>query len=444
MVCAVLKNSRADKSTVANLFLWAGLCASLAYLPKAMFPDIGEYFHLNTIARVTIPLAPFVLALFLLPAKTPQKDILARLNYGVMIVFVTSTVVSVVLRSHPMLMTILGGTTGMAISYFGGVRLASYCDERVADRFLAGIQVGFLMFGLYMILSGNISLARIGAGVIDQQFFDTENIGRNVMTLVGLTALAATFAGIGRRATTRERLALDLSVCVLALYFVYIVPGKGAWAGAGFLVVAFVGVLLRRGDWRWLVAIAIALVFAVPIMYERIFQYLYIYEQHGSAFTLSGRIFLWQAAFKAVAAGKAYLLGFGYDSAVEVSSKVLGGLPLLHFHNEFVNAYYDGGIVGVAAITGALFAAYWFAFKQSFLVPARRQSVASLFAGFFLVLLTSRLMTDVTLTTMGQSVLLWFFCCGMLSARAAQPSKEASRQRKSTRRLPSGASAPAV
>jgi O-antigen ligase len=403
-----------NRATVTALAFWAGLSIPFSNMPQAMF-EVSD--RLGTVIRLGITLAPYALALVLVNDRERSLggDRLSHLNLAWVISLSLSTVVSLGLSGHSKALTMIGGTLGLIVGYLGATKMAKFSGVNGVGSFVSGIQLGFLVFGIYMILSGNISRSGLGAGLITETFADIENVGRNTVTFIALIAFAGSLYGLASRRLARDQLFWDISTAALALYYVYIIPGKGAWFGAGLMLMAFLLVLLKRRAWHRFTGGIVLLLLAAPAVIERVYQYLVVYERSGAAFSLSGRLFLWQAALRTVSAAKAYLLGFGYDSAYEVSSKILPTKNLLHFHNEFINAYFDGGVIGLVLVSAVLFLAAWGAFRQNILDPNQRNESPSLFCYFVVVLVFSRVMTDVTLTTFTHAVPLWFYCCGLLS-----------------------------
>jgi O-antigen ligase len=363
---------------------------------------------------------PAALAMVLLPS-TSGRAALEKWNIAWVCSFLFSTVLSLVLYTHLKLLTVVANSALLPVLLFGLMRIANHSRLQDFRNCLTGIQVGFVLFSAFMLMSGNIVSAHVGVGIIDETFDTTAGVGRNTFTLAAAISLAASLSGLGRRGFHLRW--LEIASIALALYSVYIVPGKGAWLSAGFLLAVAGGVLFFSRKWGALGVAGVTFVALVPFLYARLYQYMVAYFMSGAALTFSNRLPLWKAAFVAVHTKHAYLFGFGYGSAFDVASKVFEE-PLLHFHNEFVNAFYEGGICGTVLLFGAFFYAMYLSIIKSRRLVMYPEGRVAIFCMLIFFLLFSRLASEVSLTIFNGILPMWFYCSGLLVSRSLRAQEE--------------------
>lgn len=398
-----------------------GMLVATARLP-GLIVDMPN--RVGTVVFDAMLCAPFLVAIALLPRRRDEAGGLWLLAAATVASFSLSTLMSILTgAAEEKMLTMIGGTVVLVIFLLGARKLGGPIATVGFMPLLRGLQVGYIVLALYVLMTGRLAAEVLDEGLQQLGFVEIRGIQRNTVTLVALMALAATLTDLStRKRPAWPALALGAVTVALVVFIVFRVPGKGAWLGAGMMLLTYLILMIWSRRWGMLLtALGIAAA-AAPLLYQRASTYLMYYLNAPESGNLTGRTLIWEAAWRTVESSRAYVLGFGYESAFG-EAQYYG---LAHFHNEFVNALYCGGVVGLALL------AAWigvYLFKSSLVALSgvgTEDGRVLVFCCLFGVFILSRLMADVSITAVIEPLPLWFLCSAMLGAALREPTERSA------------------
>jgi O-antigen ligase len=366
----------------------------------------------STLFDVTL-FAPFVAALLLLPKSKHPPDRLWIVATATVLSFVASTFLALLSGgSGEKVLTMVAGTVAICLFLPGSRRLADSLVASDGAPLFRGLQFGFLILTLYLYQDGAYTSQKFNSDLANLGFIDTGGIYRNVVTMLGGMALCASLSDISpRKLPPWPALVLDLVVAGAVLYLTFRIPGKGAWVSAGVVSTVFL-LLMIQARRPGLVLLIVGGVIAIsPLVYDRLGRYFQLYLSDASSQGFTGRTAFWHYAWKVINDRGSYLMGLGFDSAFG-TSYIFG---VAHFHNEFVNALYCGGVVGVTLLT------IWIAFYLFRVVRGAASAVVSengrlmVFCCLYGAFTASRLGTEVPITNFMEPLPLWILCTAVVA-----------------------------
>jgi O-antigen ligase len=357
---------------------------------------------------------PFLAALVVFHRRQSPNDRLWLLAAAATISFTLSTVVGVVSAEvDDKLLTMVGSTVGMIIFLVAGRRMAESLIAVDILPLLRGLQVGWLVMVAYVQFAGLLAPQVLNENMQSMGFAEVRGINRNTVTLLAVMAMSASLTEL----STRKRpswltMALGAATIGGVLYIVYRVPGKGAWVSCGLALLTYIALMIRSGRVGTVFASIGLVAAAAPFLYERGSKYMMYYLSVSSSEGFTGRTLLWQGAWEHIRERGAYFLGFGYESAYSVSQM----FGVSHFHNEFVNAFFCGGVVGFSLLSVWILLYLYKATLGALRTVGEESARPIVFCCFFGAFIVSRLMSDVSITTFMEPMPMWLLTTAILGA----------------------------
>ncbi len=391
-------NKRLD---ILGFFVPALIGASIGgvRIPHILFPHLDERIDSGLVDVLFI--LPAIVTLLSLRKFILRSGPLSVIGFSTAIFFTLTSIANVIAAPDAKILTIIGSTSCLIMFVVGFGRFGGRITTAEFRIFLTAVCLAGSAFVVVLLTFGGASRAEIGVTQIQSDFLEVGGIHRNGATLVALISLCSALALIlGARKIDILTTAVAGVSIVLAGYLIYAFPGKGAWLSGGIIMVAtaFMAYLYKR---RWmLIGFVAGGVVLIPVLFRRISDYLLVYGHEASSTTLSGRTILWDAANKGVFEHGRWPWGFGFDGAYSYSTNVIGG-QLYHFHNELVNAFFCGGVIGVVLLS--LWVITYLIYSYVLMMRARRDGdnrAIAAFGVFIGLLILSRLYSDVSLTAL--------------------------------------------
>lgn len=376
-----------------------GLSIGGAHIPHILFPKLDDRIDSGLVDILFI--LPAIVTLLSLRTFVLRAGALSTIGFTTAIFFALTSVLNIIAVPDAKILTIIGSTSCLILFVVGFGRFGGRITTAEFRIFLLWVCLAGSSFVVVLLLFGGASKADIAVTQIQSDFLEVGGIHRNGATLVALITLSAALGLIlGNSKFNPFTLGVALVSIALSVYLIFAFPGKGAWLSA-FIILAATTVLAYFYRKRIiLLGFAVGAVVVVPFLFKRISEYLLVYSHEASSSTLSGRTILWKAAMTGVFEHNRWPWGFGFDAAYSYSSNVIGG-QLYHFHNEFVNAFFCGGVIGVVLLS------LWvltYLIYSLVLASRARQGVnnreIAAFGLFIGLLILSRLYSDVSLTAL--------------------------------------------
>jgi O-antigen ligase len=415
--------SELERRIVILIAFAVGFIVEVARIPgqAVTMPPRLESLFFNALVCL-----PFLASVLLFPRRQSPNDRLWLMACVTTISFTLSTVVGMVSAEvDDKLLTMVGSTVALVIFMVTSRRMAEPLIALDLMPLLRGLQVGWLVLVAYIQLAGLLAPQVLNENMQSLGFAEVKGINRNTVTLLAVMALGAALTDLTSRKRPRWlALALDAATIAGVLYIVYRVPGKGAWVSVGLALVTYIVLMIRIGRWGTVMA-SIGIIAAVaPVLYERGSKYLMYYLSVASSEGFTGRTQLWQGAWDHIRERKAYFLGFGYESAYSVSQN----FGVSHFHNEFVNAFFCGGVVGLSLLVVWIGLYLYKVTVGAFRVAGQESGRPVVFCLFYGAFIVSRLMSDVSITTFMEPMPMWLLTTAVVgvamqgaAARRAAP-----------------------
>lgn len=396
------------------------LLDSLAFCAGASVPLIMALMAISnlegqiaTLVRLVVLALPFVAALVAGPT-VPHRSSSWWAACAFLFILTFAAIIGAIADPTLRWRTMIGGSLSAFAVLLGAPKMFGSAPARRANLYMIGIQIGFLVFVAALFSTGAYSAMTSIRG----DFIEVKTIHRNGVTLLGLLAMCAALARLSGRKVILEALTIGV-----AGFLAFSLTSKGAWLSIFLLLIGFVAVLLYRRMWAYLIVGVAVLVITAPATIERIQNYLLSYMGSRESIGFSGRTDLWNFAFHRIDENSAQFLGFGFNAIAGAAPK---SSYVFHLHNEFINTYYAGGILGLVALLWLL-AIYYAQSTRAVINRVARSNhdkaevAAALFPAFIGILVFSRLMSDVSISSSMDSLPVFLVCCALAGTFANSP-----------------------
>lgn len=243
------------------------------------------------------------------------------------------------------------------------------------DRRRAGLMLGLALVSLVLAVLGGLTPGRLAAYLAGERAtFGLGNNGPGVYLSLALIGLACLVPALGARWRERPVLGVAGWILLAALSLLLVLAivfnqSRSSWLGLALVLPVVGAILLRRHaaalDRRhlWHAAAGLALLLAVPaylgsgVVAERLAQEWGTIEKvlaldfaAVEVTSIGSRVHMWLAAGERIAEHP--LLGWGPGSARALIGAVPGLPPLPHFHNLYLQAWVELGLVGLVLLAG--------------------------------------------------------------------------------------------
>ena len=313
----------------------SGIKVFLIFILFGHNPLLGTFIS----SCITLAFAYLVFSLTVLDRSTPIARTFQPLAPKALVLFLLWSGLTLFWTRPASIISSLGYWATMTLDILVVFLLCGTDDLRkVMHKSLQGIVLGGLSIFL---VASFFQIETIHSRLGDAEFLNPNIIGRQI----ALSALCCLYLSSLSIQSPHSKVGWTFLTGLLALALLQTLSKSSILA---FLVAAIAFIFLGRFRRQEQFLIGFSFIIVTTLSYDKIVDYTnqYVHEtQAGEALeTLSGRTMIWEHAWKLIQTNPIW--GFGFYSFRDYSPITLMG-RLVHAHNEWLNIWFNVGIIGV-------------------------------------------------------------------------------------------------
>ena len=330
------QNKRFERIAFGYWFISSGIKFFFIFIFFGQYPQLGNLIS----SCISLVFAGLLLTLVLSYKRNNSLKIFEEFSAKALLIFVIWSGITLLWTRTESLGPAFGYWATMSLDILVVTLLLGVANfKEVAEKSLQGIVLGGLSIFLVAFLYQSETIhGRLG----DVDFLNPNTIGKQI-AVSGLCCIYLSFqkhknpfAGIGWTFLSGLLVLALFQTLSKSAIIAFLIAG-GAWG--------------LFGKFQIIQKILLGFIFitVVAMGYDRITEYISLYvndTQEGEALeTLSGRTMIWETAWEMIKHNP--ILGYGFYGFRDYAPPIATG-KLIHAHNEWLNIWFNVGIIGVA------------------------------------------------------------------------------------------------